>query len=203
MKHNKLLLVLKIVLYPFYRLLFWYSVTGRENIPKTGGVIFSSNHLSYLDPVLWIIVIRRRIRFMAKQELFKNPLLGWFLRRMDVFGVERGSGDMAAVKTAIRVVRNGEILGLYPEGTRSKDGKPGRAKTGVALIAKAAKCDVVPAAVICRGKLRPFKRIRLVVGKPVSYQEIIDRAPDNSRESLRAAADYIMEQITTLWEQPS
>lgn len=203
MKRNKLLLVLKIVLYPFYRLLFWYSVTGRENIPKTGGVIFSSNHLSYLDPVLWIIVIRRRIRFMAKQELFKNPLLGWFLRRMDVFGVERGSGDMAAVKTAIRVVRNGEILGLYPEGTRSKDGKPGRAKTGVALIAKAAKCDVVPAAVICRGKLRPFKRIRLVVGKPVSYQEIIDRAPDNSRESLRAAADYIMEQITTLWEQPS
>lgn len=203
MKRNKLLLVLKIILYPFYRLLFWYSVTGLENIPKTGGVIFSSNHLSYLDPVLWIIVIRRRIRFMAKQELFKNPLLGWFLRRMDVFGVERGSGDMAAVKTAIRVVRNGEILGLYPEGTRSKDGKPGRAKTGVALIAKAAKCDVVPAAVICRGKLRPFKRIRLVVGKPVSYQEIIDRAPDNSRESLRAAADYIMEQITTLWEQPS
>ena len=203
MKRNKLLLVLKIILYPFYRLLFWYSVTGRENIPKTGGVIFSSNHLSYLDPVLWIIVIRRRIRFMAKQELFKHPLLGWFLRRMDVFGVERGSGDMAAVKTAIRVVRNGEILGLYPEGTRSKDGKPGRAKTGVALIAKAAKCDVVPAAVICRGKLRPFKRIRLVVGKPVSYQEIIDRAPDNSRESLRAAADYIMEQITTLWEQPS
>ena len=203
MKRNKLLLVLKIVLYPFYRLLFWYSVTGRENIPKTGGVIFSSNHISYLDPVLWIIVIRRRIRFMAKQELFKHPLLGWFLRRMDVFGVERGSGDMAAVKTAIRVVRNGEILGLYPEGTRSKDGKPGRAKTGVALIAKAAKCDVVPAAVICRGKLRPFKRIRLVVGKPVSYQEIIDRAPDNSRESLRAAADYIMEQITTLWEQPS
>ena len=203
MKRNKLLLVLKIILYPFYRLLFWYSVTGLENIPKTGGVIFSSNHLSYLDPVLWIIVIRRRIRFMAKQELFKHPLLGWFLRRMDVFGVERGSGDMAAVKTAIRVVRNGEILGLYPEGTRSKDGKPGRAKTGVALIAKAAKCDVVPAAVICRGKLRPFKRIRLVVGKPVSYQEIIDRAPDNSRESLRAAADYIMEQITTLWEQPS
>lgn len=201
MKRNKLLLVLKIILYPFYRLLFWYSVTGLENIPQTGGVIFSSNHISYLDPVLWIIVIRRRIRFMAKQELFKHPLLGWFLRRMDVFGVERGSGDMAAVKTAIRVVRNGEILGLYPEGTRSKDGKPGRAKTGVALIAKAAKCDVVPAAVICRGKLRPFKRIRLVVGKPVSYQEIIDRAPDNSRESLRAAADYIMGQITTLWEQ--
>lgn len=201
MKRNKLLLVLKIILYPFYRLLFWYSVTGLENIPQTGGVIFSSNHISYLDPVLWIIVIRRRIRFMAKQELFKNPLLGWFLRRMDVFGIERGGGDMAAVKTAIRVVRNGEILGLYPEGTRSKNGKPGRAKTGVALIAKAAKCDVVPAAVICRGKLRPFKRIRLVVGKPVSYQEIADRAPDNSRESLRAAADYIMGQITTLWEQ--
>ena len=153
MKRNKLLLVLKIILYPFYRLLFWYSVTGLENIPQTGGVIFSSNHISYLDPVLWIIVIRRRIRFMAKQELFKNPLLGWFLRRMDVFGIERGGGDMAAVKTAIRVVRNGEILGLYPEGTRSKDGQPGRAKTGVALIAKAAKCDVVPAAVICRGKM--------------------------------------------------
>ena len=201
MKRNKLLLVLKIILYPFYRLLFWYSVTGLENIPQTGGVIFSSNHISYLDPVLWIIVIRRRIRFMAKQELFKNPLLGWFLRRMDVFGIERGGGDMAAVKTAIRVVRNGEILGLYPEGTRSKDGQPGRAKTGVALIAKAAKCDVVPAAVICRGKMRLFKRVKLVVGKPVSYQEIVSRAPDNSRESLRAAADYIMERITTLWEQ--
>ena len=75
-----------------------------------------------------------------------------------MFGIERGGGDMAAVKTAIRVVRNGEILGLYPEGTRSKDGQPGRAKTGVALIAKAAKCDVVPAAVICRGKM-PEKRL--------------------------------------------
>lgn len=195
---NKFLLVLKIIFYPFYRLLFWYSVDGLENIPNDRGVIFCSNHISNIDPVLWIIVVRRRLCFMAKKELFKNPLLGWFLGRVGVFGVDRGGRDIGAIKKSIRIVRAGDILGIYPEGTRSKDGKPGKAKTGVAYIAHSCKCDVVPAAVKCNGKLRPFKRVKMVVGETIPYEHIKNSA---SKEELQKTADMIMERISQLWEQ--
>lgn len=194
---NKFLLVLKIILYPIYRLIFWYSVDGLENIPKDRGVIFCSNHISNIDPVLWIIVIRKRLCFMAKKELFNNKLLGWFLQKVDVFGIDRGKRDIGAIKKAIRIVKNGDILGLYPEGTRSKDGIPGKAKTGAAYIAHICKCDVVPAAIKCKGKLRPFKRVRMTVGEPISCEELKNSA---SKDDLQKTADHIMDKVVELWE---
>ncbi len=198
MKRNKFLTVLKIIFYPIYRLIFWYSVEGMENIPKEGGVIFCANHISIFDPVLWVIVIRRRICFMAKKEFFQNKLSAWLFRKLDVFPVDREGKDLKAIKTAIKTVKDGNILGIYPEGTRSKDGKPHEAKAGVAYIARSCKCDVIPVAMRCKGKLRPFKRVKLVVGKPISQAELFPA--DLPRNELQIPADYIMNKIKEIWE---
>ena len=194
---NYFLLVLKIVLFPIYRLIFWYSVEGLENIPKDKGVIFCSNHISMLDPVLWVIVVRQRLCFMSKKEMFNNKILAWLLKKLDVFPVDREGKDLKAIKTAIKTVKENRVLGIYPEGTRSKDGTPQQAKPGVSYIARSTKSDVVPAAIKCKGKLRPFKRVKMVVGNPISNATLFDGVEKND---LQTPADIIMSEIKTLWE---
>ena len=194
---NYFLLVLKIVLFPIYRLIFWYTVEGLDNIPKDRGVIFCSNHISMLDPVLWVIIVRQRLCFMSKKEMFNNRILGWLLKKLDVFPVDREGKDLKAIKTAIKTVKENRVLGIYPEGTRSKDGTPQDAKPGVAYIARSTKSDVVPAAIKCKGKLRPFKRVKMVVGNPISNTTLFDGVEKND---LQTPADRIMSEIKTLWE---
>ena len=198
---NWLTTVLKIIVYPIYRLLFWYSLEGKENIPKEGGYIFCSNHVSTLDPAFWVIALPRRVHFMAKEELFKNPIAGRFLRALDVFAIKRGSRDMSSIKFAADIVKNGELLGIYPEGTRSKDGKPGRAKSGVAFLANATGADVIPAAFICKGnkKIVPFRRFKMVIGKPIPHSEL---AFDTlAKDNLKRVSARIMSEITKIWEE--
>lgn len=193
--------ILKIIVFPIYRLLFWYSIEGKENIPKKGGYIFCSNHVSTLDPAFWVIALPRRVHFMAKEELFKNPIGGRFLRALDVFAIKRGSRDMSSINFAADLVKNGELLGIYPEGTRSKDGKPGRAKSGVAFIANATGADVIPAAFICKNnkKIVPFRRFKMVIGKPIPHSEI---AFDTvAKDNLKRVSTRIMSEITKIWEE--
>ena len=120
---NKLTQFFKIILFPIYRLIFWYSVEGLENIPTDKGIIVCSNHISNLDPIFWIIVLKRRIHYMAKKELFKNKILGWLLPKFDVFPIDRGKLDVKSIKHAINVVKSGDVLGIFPEGTRSRNGE--------------------------------------------------------------------------------
>lgn len=193
--------ILKIIVYPIYRLLFWYTVEGRENIPKDGGYIFCSNHVSTLDPAFWVIALPRRVHFMAKEELFKNPIFGRFLRALDVFAIKRGSRDMSSINFAADLVKNGELLGIYPEGTRSKDGKPGRAKSGVAFLANATGADVIPAAFICKNnkKIVPFRRFKMVIGKPIPNSELaFDKV---AKDNLKRVSTRIMSEITSIWEE--
>ncbi|MBQ2677128.1 MAG: 1-acyl-sn-glycerol-3-phosphate acyltransferase [Clostridia bacterium] len=198
---NKLVVFFKIILYPIYRTLFWYSIEGLENLPKSGGYIFCSNHISAIDAVLWILKFPARIHFMAKAELFKIPILRGLFYKVDVFPVDRGSGDMQSINKAIDIVKSGDVLGIFPEGTRSKDGKPGRPKSGAAYISNLAEgAPVVPAAVVCKdGKLRPFKKIKLIIGKPIPYSEI--KFQEGDRKNLRRVSTLIMDHITGLWEK--
>ena len=138
---------------------------------------------------------------MAKEELFKNPIGGRFLRALDVFAIKRGSRDMSSINFAADLVKNGELLGIYPEGTRSKDGKPGRAKSGVAFIANATGADVIPAAFICKNnkKIVPFRRFKMVIGKPIPHSEI---AFDTvAKDNLKRVSTRIMSDITKIWEE--
>ena len=197
---NIFLTVLRIILYPIYRILFWYTIEGKENLPKDRSVVFCSNHISLLDPVFWLITIRRpRIHFMAKEELFKIPIFKNLITWADAFPVRRGKGDTSAISESRDVIKKGDVLGIFPEGTRSKDGRPARAKSGAAYIANESHCDIVPAAVVCKGKVRPFKRVRLIVGKPIPYDKIAFTKEDR-RNGLRNASNVIMGSITELWE---
>lgn len=146
-------------------LLYRIDVEGKENIPDQGSAVICSNHISNLDPPLVGASIARQIHFMAKDELFRIPIIARFLRALNAFPVKRGEGDAAAVKNAIRLLRNGQMLGIFPEGTRSKTGELGKAHIGAALIALKGKAPIVPVAII--GPYRLFRRVKLVIGEPI------------------------------------
>ena len=127
----------------------WLPVTvrGRENLPATGGVIVAANHLSLLDVPLLGYAIPRESRFPAKPELFKNPLLARFLLSLGGFPLARGEGDRRALSFSEQVLRDGVVLGIFPEGTRSRNGSLRPFHRGVALLAMSAGVPIVPAAI--------------------------------------------------------
>ncbi|MBQ7128417.1 MAG: 1-acyl-sn-glycerol-3-phosphate acyltransferase [Clostridia bacterium] len=198
-KQPKSVMILIATLIPVFKLLFRYEIIGKENLPEKGGIVYASNHISFADPILWILAIRRRICYMAKAELYKHAFLRGVFKLAGVFPVERGKASINSVNNAIGIVKNGGILGIFPEGTRSKDGKPIRAKSGVAYIANATGADVVPMAIVTKGKVKPFKKVYLYVGKPIPHSEIYFEGAD--RKGLRNASERIMGEITNLWEE--
>ncbi|ERT58185.1 lysophospholipid acyltransferase family protein [Megasphaera vaginalis (ex Srinivasan et al. 2021)] len=125
------------------------KVYGAERIPQSGAFIVACNHASYFDPPLLGTAMRRRlIHFMAKEELFRNPLMGRFLRYVHTFPVRRGHVDRKAVVESLRILREGHVLGIFPEGTSRNQGKLGRFHEGMAAIAIKAGVPVLPAAVV-------------------------------------------------------
>ncbi|MGN0174294.1 MAG: lysophospholipid acyltransferase family protein [Acutalibacteraceae bacterium] len=197
-KQTKFITTLRCIFGPIFRVLFRVKVDGLENIPDEGGCVFCSNHISLMDPVFWLVVTKKRIHYMAKKEIFKTKIFCWLLKKADVFAVSRDSGSSGAVTKAIDIVNKGEILGIFPEGTRSKDGRPAKAKAGAAYIASATGADVVPMAVVTKTKIRPFHKTILKIGKPIPYEEIHFEGTD--RKGLRNATTRIMAEITELWE---
>lgn len=191
--------ILIVIIKPIAKLLFRYDITGLENLPESGGCVYASNHISFLDPVLWVVATKRRIRYMAKAELFKNRFLKWLFNKAGAFPVNRGKTGTEAITYAIDIVKNGGILGIFPEGTRSKDGTVKKGKAGVAYVANATEADVVPMAIITKGKIRPFKKVKLVIGKPISHSDIHFEGSD--RAGIRKASQAIMSEIEKLWEE--
>ena len=199
-KLNRFTAVMVAIVSPLVKLLFRIKIEGKENLPQNGGYVFCSNHVSLLDPVFWIVKLRKQICYMAKAEIFKNKLSGWFFRKIEAFPVDRQGGSAGSVSHAIDVVKNGKILGVFPEGTRSKDGKIGRAKSGAAYIANMTGADVLPMAIVVKnGKVRPFCKIKLIIGKPIPHSEIHFDGTD--KRGLRNASSRIMGDITALWER--
>ncbi len=173
---------------------FWFhlEVNGRENEPEQGGYILASNHCSAIDPMIICQGIRKhQIHFMAKAELFKIPVLKHVIRWLNAFPVERGTGDTSAVETAIQVIRDKEVLGLFPEGTRSKDGSLLRFKSGLALIAQQTGAPVLPITITYCDPKKSF-RSRVVVnyGKLISCEELgIHNAGQQSSGDLSHARE--------------
>jgi 1-acyl-sn-glycerol-3-phosphate acyltransferase len=130
------------------RVFFHLQVRGVENIPQTGGALIASNHQSYLDPVLIAVMSRRRFAFLAHAYLFKFKPFAWLIRALNAFPIEQGKGDVGAMKETIRLLQAGEVLNVYPEGTRSPHGKLQPVQAGVALAIRRAKVPVVPAIIV-------------------------------------------------------
>ncbi len=185
------------VMGPWYAVFYPARVDGLENIPADGGFILCSNHISARDPFYLAIRCRKRmVHFMAKAELFRNRLVAAFLRGLESFPVERGSSDLAAVRTALKLVSDGHGLGLFPQGTRSRDNAPTPMLTGASMIAMRAGVPVIP--VYIGGPYRLFRRIQVSFGAPIDFSDLGRRA---DRETLEKATQRIAESIWSLKKQ--
>ena len=185
-----------------YFLFYHIQVEGREHIPTSGGFVLASNHRSYADPPLLATRLRKqRCVFMAKEELFRNKFFGWLIRKMGAFPVTRGAGDNGVIETAEQYVRSGRVLMIFPEGTRSKDGRVGRGKTGVALIAAQTGAPVVPVGITFTGKLHFRSQIIVRFGTPIQAAELALGEDPKPRE-LAALKNRIMTEIKGLVDEP-
>ena len=192
--------IVSIPLRPAIKLVLKIKCVGKENIPQNSSYIVACNHINILDPVIISSECKRPIHFMAKAEAFKNKIGAWFLTHLNVFPINRGRNDKSSIDHAIKLLENGHVLGIFPEGTRSKDLKPQQPKRGVALIAKQTKADILPVALYCDQKRLLFRKVTVRFGKPIKYEELGINDESSSRE-LRDAAELVMGRIVDLWEE--
>ncbi len=153
------------VLFPLYQ----FKVIGKENFPEEGGVLLCANHIHNFDPEVVGITAPRPIHFMAKEELFSVPILGKILPHINAFPVKRGMSDRGALRQGLAILKEDKVLGLFPEGTRSKTGELGEGLAGAGFFALRSNAHVVPCAII--GPYKPFKRLKVVYGKPIDMEE--------------------------------
>lgn len=203
--HYKTYGFIKVVFKPLFKLLYKLNYKGLENIPKDGRrYIVAVNHTCAFDPVFAAIPKEMPpLHFMAKVELFKNPIAGWFIQHMYCFPVHRGKGDTTAVEYGEKILREGHVMAVCPEGTRIKDknGVPQRAKAGVAVIAKATDAQVLPVAICCKSKIKVGSRVTVSIGKPITQSEMAFDKEDFGPKDIRSAANLVMDRITDLWKE--
>lgn len=183
----------------FYIIVYHIVVIGGENIPKEkGGYIIASNHVSNNDPPVVGITFKGKYTFMAKQELFEiNPLFTWLIKKLGAFPVKRGAKDSSAIDRALESLKEGRIFVIFPEGTRSKDGTLGHAKSGVTLIAAQAKVPVVPV-FIKYGRKKFRRNIYISIGEKIPAERFDVDISD--RKMLKAVSATIMDEIAKLQE---
>lgn len=188
-------------------------VVGLENIPKEGGVILASNHLSFIDSVFVPLVVPRRVAFLAKSEYFTGTgLKGWasrqFLTAAGQLPIDRSGGKASgdSLNTGLRVLGAGDVLGIYPEGTRSPDAKLYRGRTGVARMVLEAGVPIIPVAMIDTEKAMPtgtripsVRRIGIIIGEPLDFSRF--EGMESDRFVLRSVTDELMYELRRLSAQ--
>ena len=175
------------------------TVRGAENEPLCGGVIAASNHTSFLDVIVLGIALKRQIRFLAKAELFKIPLLSALIRNLGAYSVDRGKGDVAAIKKTISLLQEGELIGIFPQGHRHKGVHPKgtEVKNGIGMMTYRSGATVLPIFIKTQNyKMRFFGKKEVFIGKPISVDELAFEA-GNSAEYERVA-EYIFDKILEL-----
>jgi len=196
----------KFLLTPYLRLFFRIRVEGREHIPDRGPAILASNHISFCDSFFLPLVVPRRVRYVAKAEYFDNWKVAWFFRANGHIPVRRGEGAdwKGAMDAAAGALAAGDLFGIYPEGTRSKDGRLHRGHTGVAMLALRTGAPVVPIGFEGTNKAQPvgskmiwpFKTITIRIGAPIDFSA--EAAQPRGQRALRAMTDHVMAEIQKL-----
>ena len=160
----------------FMRHIYRLEVHGRENIPQDSErLIICGNHKSNLDPVAISAIFERQIFWMAKKELFENKFFGGFLTKLGAFPIDRQGNDLAAIKKSLKILKNEDVLGIFPEGTRVKEADYTRIKSGIALIAQKTNSRVLP--VYIEGDYKPFRKTRIYFREPVKINKEIKYSP--------------------------
>jgi len=188
--------ILYAIIWPFFNLVHPVKAIGRENIPE-GAAVICPNHSAASDPFYVVFAFGRKhpMWAMAKQEVINWPVVGWILSKAGVFGVDRGSADLKAAKTALRCLKENRKLLMFPEGTRVHEGENVEAKAGAALFATRTGSPLLP--VYIPTKKRLFRSNTVVIGKPY-YPQIAGRKATN--EELQAIANDLMERVRALGE---
>ena len=163
--------VMKVILWPINKLIFRFEVVNRPDLDENKRLILCSNHISALDPIL-IAMTFRKISFMAKVELFKNKLVGGFLTRLGAIPVDRQKSDLKAIKSSLAVLKNEEVLGIFPEGTRVKAISQDNMKTGIGYLAYRGQADVLPVEIV--GNYKPFRKMKVVYKEPIYIDDYKD-----------------------------
>lgn len=194
---------LHIIARPFLKSLFKFQVFGAENVPSTGGVLLMSNHASYIDPVFMGAAVDRGLYYMARSTLFKPGLIEWLLLNMNAFPVHLGVPDRRAIRRALQLLADGNLLLIFPEGTRSVDGTLGKARAGVGLIAYKTTAPVVPVFLSGTQKVLPKGGKMLKPAKiTVSFGKLLDmeyyRKCKGSRETYVKLGEEVMARIAEL-----
>lgn len=165
---------------------------GRKNIPKRTAVIYASNHRSYADPPLVGAGGRGKYAFMAKEELFRNKFFSLLIRSLGAFPVSRGKGDTEVIDRAVEKLSQKRSLMIFPEGTRSKDGKVGRGHGGAALISARSGCLIVPVGIVYGEKLRFRSKLQVIYGEPIDPAEYVTIGDEpNPRQLVRLKKRYM------------
>ena len=195
--------LIHVIVRPLFSSLFKFQVFGAENLPARGGVLLMSNHASFVDPVFLGAAVNRNLRYMARSTLFKPGLVDKFLRLMNAFPVQRGSADRAAIRRALKVLADDELLLIFPEGTRTVDGSLGKALPGIGLIAQKTEASVVPVYLSGSQDVLPRKakmirtaKVTVSFGKPLDMKPY--RAGKPTKETYLSIGEEVMARIAEL-----
>lgn len=175
------------LLKPFYRM----EVFGAENVPKDGPVIICSNHISNLDPPIVGGATARDVHFLAKEELFKGKFFRFFFTKLNAVPIKRGMKDRQALRQVLTLLKEGKVIGLFPEGTRSKTGKLGEGLSGIGFFALRSDAIVVPCVII--GPYKVGRKLKIVFGQPVDMTPLRE-----AKASAKEATEKIMAEIGNL-----
>ena len=192
------------VLSVFVKALFRVKVIGAENehSVELKNTVVCANHMSNWDPVILACVTKNPVSFMGKAELFKIPVLGFLLKALGAFPINRGVGDIAAIKLTIGTLKDGNNICLFPQGTRCIGKKPSETevKSGVGMIVSRSMSDVLPVGIYTKNyKIKLFRRVYVVIGKPIAYDNL--GFSENTKEEYQAASDKVFAEICALAEK--
>ncbi len=186
--------IVGVILRFVFLFIFRIKTVGKNNIIKDGGTILAVNHKSNWDPVIVALTCPRKLAFMAKSELFKNKLFGGLIRKLGAFPVHRGKGDIGAIKTALTILKQKNVMIMFPEGKRVLEGEKVAPKPGVAMISTHAKVPVTP--VLISGKYRWMGKVTVTYGEPIYFDEYYDEKL--SVEKLQELSSFIMDNVYLL-----
>ena len=186
---------------PLFRHLFRLEVVGSENEPYEGGFLACPNHISNWDVIILAIALHRPVRFFAKAELFKIPLLKQLVSSLGAFPASRGTADLGALKKTINLVKDGSIVGFFPQGTRhpNEDPRQTEVKHGVAMIAHRSGAPILPVFIESKNnRILPFRKVKVTIGKLITADEL--GMEKGGKEEYDRASKYVFKKITDLMD---
>lgn len=186
--------IIVFLVYIFNVIVFRVKCVGQENIQNKGAYIICANHTSNWDAPILVSNLKRKVYVMAKAELFKNKFIKWFGDKCCVFPVKRGMRDIESIKYSLKLLKDGEILVIFPEGTRKGLEKNGKAQNGVAYMAIRTGVPVIPVGI--QGKMKPFRKVKLNIGEPLDFSQYKSNKPE--KEILDKVSKEIMDNIIML-----